>query len=315
MLFRPRKLRRDSIAFDAVRSWLEQCQTLHEKECGRGSKTRQFSSLHMIDCHSLRVIPAPRDCEYVALSYVWGVMTEPLPELESGYLEFDKLPAVIKDAISVTKELGFGHIWIDRYCIPQNDEARHEQIQHMHSVDTNAELTIVAACSPHPGVGLAGVSRLRDHQIHIHLDEVDLVEVAFHRQKELVQNSIWNSRGWTFQEAMLSRRLLIFTDKMVQLQCRENTCLEALHRHPICGDSSSALHRGSNTHHLPSSLATIFPLAELFHEKDQYATVWDIIKTYNRRMLSFESDYLNAFLGVLNTCINVGSLAGHMWGL
>ncbi|XP_044724639.1 uncharacterized protein HRG_02535 [Hirsutella rhossiliensis] len=38
----------------------------------------------------------------------------------------------------------------------------------------------------------------------------------------LVRNRRWNTRGWTYQELLLSRRLLFFTDSQVYFQCMSN---------------------------------------------------------------------------------------------
>ncbi|KAH6983776.1 hypothetical protein EDB80DRAFT_591835 [Ilyonectria destructans] len=34
-----------------------------------------------------------------------------------------KTPNVIDDAIKATKGVGFTYLWIDRYCIPQEDKS------------------------------------------------------------------------------------------------------------------------------------------------------------------------------------------------
>lgn len=52
--------------------------------------------------------------------------------------------------------------------------------------------------------------------------------VGFLPPKAEIFNSAWNSRGWAFQEAALSRRRLAFTKSGVYFQCYEMQCVEAL---------------------------------------------------------------------------------------
>src|SRR3569833_1515156 len=46
--------------------------------------------------------------------------------------------------------------------------------------------------------------------------------------ESLIEKSSWNSRAWTFQERMLSRRSLIFTQDRVFFQCRASTWSEEI---------------------------------------------------------------------------------------
>jgi len=62
----------------------------------RGSD-RKLTQLHVIDCISRQVVPAPTSCQFVALSYVWGTSVKPRP-LDGAA----KLPQTIEDAILVT---------------------------------------------------------------------------------------------------------------------------------------------------------------------------------------------------------------------
>jgi hypothetical protein len=60
----------------------------------------------------------------------------------------------------VTKRLGFRYLWVDRYCINQNnaDEVA-EQCSKMDLICQHAELTIIAAIGDDPTYDLFGVSR------------------------------------------------------------------------------------------------------------------------------------------------------------
>jgi len=72
-----------------------------------------------------------------------------------------QLPNTIEDAISVTQQLGFRYLWIDRYCINQQDKTHAtQQIEQMGSIYRNSEITIIAACGKDPSHGLPGIGML-----------------------------------------------------------------------------------------------------------------------------------------------------------
>ncbi|KAK0750249.1 heterokaryon incompatibility, partial [Schizothecium vesticola] len=80
--------------------------------------------------------------EYAALSYVWGAATE-TPIIFSGSRLPADIPLVVADAISVCLQLGLQYLWVDRYCILQDDaETKDAQIRNMNLIYKQAELTI-----------------------------------------------------------------------------------------------------------------------------------------------------------------------------
>jgi len=68
-----------------------------------------------------------------------------------------------------------------------------------------------------------------------------------------LSDSKWNTRGWTFQETILSDRLLIFTAEQVYWEC---------HNGSWCEDGFWEQHLASNK---PAIHRTIFDLDEHFH--------------------------------------------------
>ncbi len=43
---------------------------------------------------------------------------------------------------------------------------------------------------------------------------------------------MWSSRAWTYQEGLLSRRRLLFTESQVYFQCMEMHCWEGISAPP-----------------------------------------------------------------------------------
>lgn len=130
-----------------------------------------------------------------------------------------------------------------------------------------------------------------------------------------LNKSAWCTRGWTFQELVLSNRVLIFTPTEVLFYCSKEFKAEYRHR---LDESTQMVESGASVLRmcnciklqLPSSAVTyaIYPV------RRNYATVhWDLLNNYLRRQLSYDTDILAAFSGVLSA---EGTTIGTFhWGL
>jgi hypothetical protein len=139
-------------------SWLKICTNYHDSACN-GDLVR-VPGMNLIDCEKLIIVKAMQEMRWLALSYVWGssAQTDDPAEYREGSHLPTKLPATIKDAISVTLQLGNRYLWVDEYCIDQsNDEHRFDQIKRMDQIYHGADLTIVAAAGEDKFHGLPGV--------------------------------------------------------------------------------------------------------------------------------------------------------------
>ena len=63
--------------------------------------------------------------DYVALSYCWGgdqavKTTKATLEKHKTGIPIYSLPATIRDAITVTRRVGIGFLWVDSLCIIQD---------------------------------------------------------------------------------------------------------------------------------------------------------------------------------------------------
>lgn len=268
-----------------------------------------------MNCHSFVVESASSQQKYVALSYVWGPPSagsnEPetlSPECPDDTPLLTDLPAVISDAMNVTIGMGFDYLWVDKFCIDQKDKvAKHGQISQMDSIYHNAELTIIAAAGSDPTYGLPGISsRLREPYPTITVRDIDIISTLRHPHSS-IPSSKWATRGWTLQEAVLSRRRLVFTDDQVYFECTAMNCNESL------ASSLDKLHvkRGSKFGHI--MLGGIFGhnlkynrQYGHFDEKvispmQNFARFCDITRQYSHRHLTYESDTLKAMNGIFRS--------------
>ncbi|KAF2732087.1 HET-domain-containing protein, partial [Polyplosphaeria fusca] len=204
--------------------WLAFCRSKHWKHCTQET-TSVLSGLQVIDCTTRQLVGAPSTCEYVTLSYVWGQI--PAGNLVSSTLP-DDLPNTVRDSIQAVLCLGYRYLWIDRFCVPQEaGPDRHRLINSMDIIYGNAALTLIAAAGEDPSHGLPGVDekRTRRPQSSIKINDITYVVVNLNPRTSILQ-SHWNTRGWTYQETLLSHRKLVFTETGVYFQCGVMNCFE-----------------------------------------------------------------------------------------
>jgi hypothetical protein len=87
---------------------LEYCEQHHGAEC-RAEKPSELLTTRMIDVVERKVVPCPENCDYIALSYVWGGV-----QPAEGALQNRCLLRTIEDAITVTKALNRRFLWVCR---------------------------------------------------------------------------------------------------------------------------------------------------------------------------------------------------------
>lgn len=165
--------------------------------------------LTLIKCTTHKLKQKNSTESFIALSYVWGPSPqENGAESQSTESKPSNLPLSIRDEVQVYKEMCINYLWVDIYCISRDPEESHKQISSMDAVYQEAVLTIVAARGESPSSGLVGVSKLdRIRQPSVKIGDWVLVPCLLSPQ-DIVSKSKWNTRGWTYQEGMLSSRKL-----------------------------------------------------------------------------------------------------------
>lgn len=193
-----------------------------------------------------------------------------------------RLPQTIQDAIKLCRLLGERYLWVDSMCIQQDTTDKHDQIQQMDRIYQNAALCIVAAAGSHANVGLPGLS-CRDVRQHIiEIDNLRLANTVPDLTQSIAQ-TFWETRGWCFQESLLSSRKLIFTPNQTYYHCQHGDCSE---------DTYSSIHE---TYELAVGG---MPLRISREKQANWDIYHHIVVEYSKRYLSFEDDVLNAFAGI-----------------
>ncbi|KAL8916361.1 MAG: hypothetical protein Q9208_008551 [Pyrenodesmia sp. 3 TL-2023] len=337
---RPR-LRPEAVSLTLIHNWLNICRYNHGDKCMVYPEKRMFP-IRLVDVRAGTLTPFAQSDKvppYVALSWVWGsakpsdgLTSDRLPHAaKGGFLNTLRLPTSVSDAVILLRRLGLRYLWVDILCIVQdNAEDKDRYIPLMGLVYTASEFTIIANGKRGSSDGLPGVraaTRSRVQQV-VHYDKLTLVSglrVKFVRgidgsdgepdtcERDLVEpDSPWQLRAWTFQEKLLSRRCLIFGTHQTHWDCLEASYCEESH--------FEGRQNGTFSVHWP--LQSPFsrdlirrPREEQpdfysnFHE--QYTTLVDL---YTQRDITFSSDALNAFQGILDTMSRRTGIQ-FRWGL
>ncbi|KAF9492769.1 HET-domain-containing protein [Pleurotus eryngii] len=300
----------DVVDIRLLKTWMKRCKDGHKDVCEkvwwRNWKERLPKTVRMVDVQKMCIIPVPDDCRYVALSYVWGgvgssyqTVQENLPRRKrTGGLDISILPATIVDSIELCKRLGERYLWIDALCIVQDSpDDKAVQIGVMEMIYGGAFVTFFAVGGRDAHAGLPGFlpGTREKHQTIEMVKDLHLA-VPLPDLKEVLTKSIWGTRGWTYQEVMLSRRRIFFTEQQVYFQCLED----------IWAEDVFAEHRGESHAYHPLRFTGVMSfmfrdapsheMAKLFTSGYQ-----SVVDEYTPRNLTNELDAIDAVSALITT--------------
>lgn len=244
--------------FEFARYWLEQCLDNHAECNSQGEQISKSDELptRLIDIGEGPGELEPRlfypsasgistnDIEYLTVSHSWHVtgVTEKLTtENESQWLQgipIEKLSPNFRDAMTITRRLGYRFLWIDSLCIIQDSREDWEsEVPTMTNVygRTTCNIAMVGKA------GDEGLFRQRNPLVAFpcRLYEADgkanrlyaFIEGSnrkFSRGPDEVVGSFpLLKRGWAVQEALLSPRTIFFGDQEVYFHCTKQTMSES----------------------------------------------------------------------------------------
>lgn len=306
---------------ELLRFWVSTCQSGHGDVC-ESLGWASTSELHiphfrLIDIRNRVVVNTSIQYKYIALSYVWGHASKQF-FISTKHNSIDsrgepkelrlphRLPKTIEDAMSLTQALRVDYLWVDALCIIQdNHSTKDAQISSMDLVYASAIMTIAAADGDDVQAGLPG---LRTRVQYQKIEEINGVKVAnkLPSSVESINSSTWNSRAWTFQERILSKRCLILTKFQAFYQCcQEVWCEDTYAENEDC--QPSPLIRGR---HLQIFQPAASP-EDYNHAFEIYA---HIIASYTVKSLTFQADILRALSGALRLLERKFSVK-FLWGL
>jgi len=209
--------------------WLRSCLTEHEDCTNITDADDPFLPSRVIeisggDPKTVKLCEhvANMRARYMCLSYCWGgadfirTTTASIQSHLSG-IPLERLPAVFRDFIQVARTFQVRYVWIDSLCIIQDStEDWKREAGRMAAIYRNSFLTIAAAGAANPQPGLFA---------HRQVSVTDCVQphIVDHPpspEKPPSTSFPLSSRGWVYQEQVLSPRVLSFGPNEIFWHCQ-----------------------------------------------------------------------------------------------
>jgi hypothetical protein len=290
------------IEFRRVKAWRTTCEATHGGCCGdRHSEAlaQQLACLNLVDVVAGSVVTLPSSTPFVALSYVWGSVTmlkakrDNLEELKRMGALFEEpnvsaLPNTVRDAMHVVKTLNERYLWVDCLSIVQDasKEEMDKMLNAMARIYASAEFTIVAADGGNANQRLRGTGGLSEKRKLS--QQPDFVEGGFPWKSQ------WASRGWTFQETLFSRRLLVF-NTVVSWVC--GRCIWTEQQDDSDSDNTGLTEDVVDWPSERPHLGVPMGMMSLIPDKPSLGRWGMIVENYSSRNLTYEQDISRALAG------------------
>src|SRR5436190_8427329 len=313
---------RSETNFCLARDWIRACMTQHDEPlCSRTMET--FLPTRVVDVgpadgtkNPTLMISAGTIGSYIALSHCWGgkiplTTTEATLATLTKNINMEDLPANFRDAITITRELGFRYLWIDSLCIIQDSRSDWERESAvMGDIYEQATLTIAAAAASDSEKGLLPVPPERQQPLHSSITlkfdaESHLEQKISLSPKNENEESFWDCvyssplarRAWTYQEHLLSPRVLMYGARQIYWRCQQ-TCHSAdgAGHPPVL----TSLLSNEKTFFLMLSSPKVRAeaLSDNLQGIDIYSTWYGILTDFYHRNLTVRSDKFPALAGL-----------------
>lgn len=320
---------------------LRKCDVFHGHECVQATPIANRPPNHVpdwvIDTEEGCLVPGGSVNDYASLSYVWSsalskdgcqasadrlmLQRDNLSKFrQPGFLSpgtevVEKLPLVIRDSMELVRLCGVRYLWVDCLCIAQHDATTAAQVSFMREIYSGAYFTIIAAANS-PGLYGSGTDLKSVTNI------VGKVEPGLLHGALLASH--WATRGWTFQEQVLSKRSFTFLDATAFWDCQSTVCWSEsflssrttnLGEIDTSGDNSDECSRQALLELNPDNSPLIsYGGSSRIHDADRqlsqdladlsmpdFRLYMEIICRYNHRNLTYAQDALPAISGVLDS--------------
>jgi hypothetical protein len=312
----------NSHVFGQVTQQIKSCLR-HHKKCTK--KIGNFTPKRLIDVGNKAANETPRLYEtknnvlpYVSLSYCWGEKQEGVTTSKTYDSYLKELPIMsisksIRDAIEVTRGLGFQYLWADALCIKQDDDDdKMSEINAMGQIYRNATVTIAAANSASANHGFLGDFPLYSPcKLPVLLPSGDIGTIfteAVVKMESLTITDLTplDSRGWALQEFLLSPRTLHFGLHDLTWHCQTKDLSNVFSTHTSFLPCSRDHHPRKNAVSIvPDFVArlppSVFQGLQIAGEKENLELMkfWlAMVAHYSHRSFTYEKDRLPALAGL-----------------
>ncbi|KAI3325793.1 hypothetical protein HD806DRAFT_491241 [Xylariaceae sp. AK1471] len=229
-----------------LREWLQVCDREHD--CHQSSTSRAQESLptRLLDIGNdasavVRLVDGPSEITrpYIALSFLWGSAAV-FGTRKSNYDQYrrgitvSELPATVRDAIRIARNLGINYLWVDAFCIISDDVDDWEAAsRRMEGVFSSAYCRLAAASSRSMEENMI-CDRALSTCLRVQDSEGRCIYISefIDNFSQDVDGSLLNSRAWVLQDRALSCRTIYFTSTQVYMECGKGVRCETLGRIP-----------------------------------------------------------------------------------
>uniref|UniRef100_A0A8H7NPK3 Heterokaryon incompatibility domain-containing protein n=1 Tax=Bionectria ochroleuca TaxID=29856 RepID=A0A8H7NPK3_BIOOC len=219
---------------ELAKSWISECKESHV-DCRPLRKYEGPRRLIRISDDAVRLVESDswdETPEYATLSYSWGSVpfTKLTRETFSSFLReipFEILPKTFHDAIRLARELGLSYIWIDALCIIQDAENHEDWLKESGRMDCiygGSQVTLSASSALDAFQGFFPTTPKYNGGFVARIQTDKTCRVQDFSTPEAYEEAVigthLGSRGWAFQEKLLSRRTLHIGDWGVFWECQ-----------------------------------------------------------------------------------------------
>lgn len=237
-------------SFLKAREWLHECLFSHK--CLETSPTSIQLPKRLLDVRgsaedAIRLVETQGDeYPYACLSHRWGspeqkrlISTTRTIRDHMTKIKWNDLPVTFQDAVTICRRMAVSYCWIDSLCILQNEDGLTgdeveatrldfaQQNSEMARTYYNSHFTISADISTHMNSGIFSKSSIDDHRIEVIDDAGDSAAIYIRQPLNHLNDETQDleTRGWTFQEFSLPRRMLHFGTFDIEWRCtKRHTC-------------------------------------------------------------------------------------------
>lgn len=298
----------DDSCFELSRTWRDICLEKHGGSCFKS--TEQTLPTRVIDVGpsdgsrdpTLRITNGERG-EWVALSHCWGTASRVVTNsrnvpLSERFMNLGDMPPTFRDAVIVTRQLGYRYLWIDSLCIVQDiHEDWVAESLRMRDYYKHAVLTISADSASGDHVGFLKHRRELRESLTITLTSNDQISVRLPVRPPIFRDrdTYVAERAWTLQEFVLTPRSLLYTSQQIIWDC---------HTSKFCESDENFVENDEDLFY--RSMKRFFSTPSLGKEKfpdfeecfDPFVRWYSLISDYFYRDLTLKKDVLPAISGL-----------------
>ncbi|KAF4437819.1 HET-domain-containing protein [Fusarium austroafricanum] len=304
-------------SLDRIKTYIKICAQNHNGHHSECQYTGQISAplrlLNIKDTETVRIEETDgENLQYAILSYCWGPAKSVfdsrtvMANLDGRMAGFpaSSLPKTLQDSIILANHLGATHIWIDALCIVQDSGEWIYESQKMLRYYEMASFTLVPIDSSGAEQGFLQKRPGWVSNIIAWPNSFNHLRFYFPSYKKLRENgpatsSPWASRGWTFQERLLSSKLIFIGQDEVVFRCRAGYGRHTS-KQPITIESLGSYFLPLSNSHVEQS--------NEWNNVDMILIKWyQLVGEYSTRSLTKQSDKLIALSGVAT---KIGQLLG-----